>query len=113
MPARREVIRPEWDPVIVRLDKGPEGVQREGQYGVDYQYVVNSDSGIMWLPKSGRDALLACGAQAGDEVEICKSKRGAATVYFAQRVSEPHEAGVGGQRAGALSVYIAQTKAGR
>jgi hypothetical protein len=93
MAARREYIRPNFDPVIVTLDKGPDVcTQREGQDGVDYQYFVNSNSCIMYLPKAGRDALVQSGAKAGDSVEICMSKgRAGATVYFAQRVNDSHE----------------------
>lgn len=88
----REVIRPQFDePCRVRLDKGPEGIQREGKYGIDFEYVVNDDSAIMWLPKEGRDALLASGIQPGDEVQLVKSKRGKTLLFSAERISDAKE----------------------
>jgi hypothetical protein len=95
MAARREVIRPDFDPVIIRLDKDATVyTQREGQQGVDYQFIINADQGIMWLNKAGRDALVNTGAKAGDSVEICKARRGNATLFFAQRVNDTHESGM-------------------
>jgi hypothetical protein len=92
MAARREYIRPDFDPIVVTLDKGPEVcIQREGNKGVDYEYFVNNNSGIMYLPKAGRDALMQTGAQAGDSVEICKARRGNATLYFVHLVKDTHE----------------------
>lgn len=92
MPGRREVIRPDYDPVLITLDKNPDQcTQREGQYGVDYQFIVNSDSGIMWLPKAGRDALIQSGARAGDQVELCKSQRGRVVSYVATVVNDARE----------------------
>ncbi len=89
---RREVIRPDYDPVIITLDRNPDQcTQREGQYGVDYQYIVNNDRGIMWAPKALRDALIQSGARAGDSVEICKSQRGRAVSYVATLVSDARE----------------------
>lgn len=89
---QREVIKPKIDvPVIVCLDQGPEGQQKQGQYGIDYQYTVNHDTGVMWLPRSGRDAILKSGAQAGDTVEIIKVKRGANTHFVATLVGDRHE----------------------
>jgi hypothetical protein len=89
---KREVIRPDFDPIVITLDKNPDQcTQREGQYGVDYQYIVNSDSGIMWLPKAGRDALINSGARAGDQVELCKSQRGRVVNYVATLVSDARE----------------------
>lgn len=89
---QRDVIKPQPDiPVIVRLDKGPEGQEREGRYGVDYQYTVNHDQGVMWLPREARDQLVRCGAQAGDEVQIVKSLRGRQAFWSVQVVPDSNE----------------------
>lgn len=88
----REIIRFDGEPVLVHLDKSPQAaIQREGQYGVDWQYIVNHDCGIMWLPEEGRDALLSSGAQAGDEVAIKRSRRGREWVWEIERVSDASE----------------------
>lgn len=88
----REVIKPQPDiPIVVRLDKGPEGLEREGRYGVDYQYTVNGDRGVMWLPREARDQLVRCGAQAGDDVQIVKSMRGRAAVWSVQVVPDSND----------------------
>ena len=48
MALRREKITPDIDPIIPTLDcDDPEGIQRKGQYGIDYRYVVNKSAGIM------------------------------------------------------------------
>jgi hypothetical protein len=73
---QREVLRPEIGrPLIVKLDYS-DPVQREGQYGVDYQYTVNDNAGIMWLPKEAKEAIERAGARAGDEIAITKGKQG-------------------------------------
>jgi hypothetical protein len=82
---QRQIIKPQLDvPVTVKLDKGPEGIERDGKYGIDWQYTVNDDSGVMWLPRDGRDALLRAGAQAGDEVQILKATLAGKTTFTAQ-----------------------------
>jgi len=89
---QREVIKPQADvPVVVKLDKGPEGQEREGRYGIDYQYTVNGDRGVMWLPKEARDHLVRCGAQAGDEVQIVKSLRGRIAQWSVQVMPDSNE----------------------
>ncbi len=89
---QREVIKPQADvPVTVRLDQGPEGQEREGRYGIDYQYTVNNDRGVMWLPKEARDQLVRCGAQAGDEIQIVKSLRGRIAQWAVQVVPDSNE----------------------
>jgi len=90
---QREVVKLSTDiPVTVLLDRGPEGFEREGKFGVDYQYTVNRDAGIMWLPRQARDAVIRSGAQAGDEVEILKQQHGNATTYRVRRLSDAAEA---------------------
>jgi hypothetical protein len=81
----REIVKPILDqPIIVRLDHGPLGTEKRTDKGTDFQYVINHDEGIMWLPPDGRDALLKCMARAGDTVEILKTKRGAKAFFAAQ-----------------------------
>lgn len=70
----RQTLRPQNNvPLIVRLDKGPEGKQTAKG---DYQYTINDDQAIMWIPAEARTAILRSHAQAGDEIEILKSARG-------------------------------------
>lgn len=68
---RREVIRFDAEPVKVKLDRSPHsGIECHGQYGVDWRYSVNGGKGLMYLPTEGRQALIECGAVAGEEVAI-------------------------------------------
>ena len=85
----REIIRPNYgEPVIVQLACPPEGTQREGQYGIDYQYELNDDQAITWLPAQAREAILASGAAEGDEIAITKARRGRQTVWTIERVED-------------------------
>jgi hypothetical protein len=86
----REVIRFSEEPVLVKLDVA-DGIQVEGQYGVDWQYRVNDSTGVIYLPKEGRDVLKQSGAQAGDCVAIRKYKRGRMWVWDIERVSDAAE----------------------
>ena len=89
----REIIRPNYgEPCIVQLACDPEGTQREGSYGIDFQYELNQDSAITWLPKEARDAIVASGAKPGDEIAITKAKRGRQTVWTVERTADetPH-----------------------
>jgi hypothetical protein len=71
MPTRREVIRFDAEPIKVRLDKGPHaGIECHGEYGIDWRYSINYGKAVIYLPTEGRDALVQCGAEAGDEVAI-------------------------------------------
>jgi len=82
----REIIRPNYgEPCIVQLACDPEGTQREGSYGIDFQYELNHDIAITWLPKEARDAIVASGAKPGDEIAITKAKRGRQTVWTVER----------------------------
>jgi hypothetical protein len=56
-------------PVTVKLDRGPEGKLHTSG---DYQYVVNDNAGIMFLPPAARVHLQRTHAAAGDEVAITK-----------------------------------------
>jgi hypothetical protein len=94
---QRQVIKLEYDvPVLVKLDRGPEGREHTGQYGINWQYTLNDDAAVMFLPKEGRDAILASGAHAGDTIELLKMQRNKQTLYQAQVVvsdaAEPPEA---------------------
>ena len=88
---QREIIHPQTatdQPLIVLLDRGPEGIQREGKFGIDFQYTLNEDSAVMWAKKELRDAIVASGAQAGEEIAIQAIKRGTRTSWQVQRVEE-------------------------
>jgi hypothetical protein len=83
--AQREVIRPDVDGIKIRLDKNPDQyTQCERKNGVDYQYICNNNAAIMWIPKSGRDALMQTGARAGDLVEIWQTDEGEYCASLAQ-----------------------------
>jgi hypothetical protein len=70
----RQVLKPQNDvPLVVKLDKGPEGKPTAKN---DFQYTVNDDQAVMWLPAEARTAIFRSHAQAGDEIEILKSARG-------------------------------------
>jgi len=75
-------------PLIMRLDLGPEGREVEGKKGLEFQYFVNNDEAVIWLPRAARDALKACGAQPGDRVQLCKSLHGNEPQYSAQVLGE-------------------------
>jgi hypothetical protein len=66
-------------PVDVRLDYGPEGKLHE-KTG-DYQYTVNGNSCVMFLPDVARNQLLRTHAAKGDLVRICKSVAGRSTTW--------------------------------
>lgn len=88
---QREIIRPQVDvPVIVKLGQGPEGKEREGpKGGIDYQYIVNDDAAVMWLPREARDLIVKSGAQAGDLIQIVKTLHGRQAVYSIQVLPPP------------------------
>ncbi len=88
----RQVIKPQFDqPVVVKLDFGAEGMQRDGKYGVEYQYTLNDNTAVMWLPSQGRDALVRTQAQQGDYVQLSKTKRGQQNYWTAQVVPDALE----------------------
>lgn len=86
---QREILKPQLNiPLLVKLDFGPEGIERDGKYGKQYQYTVNDDAGVMWLDPAARQAILSSGAQAGDEIAITKRAKGA---WQVERVSDAAE----------------------
>ena len=85
----REIIRPPFGELcLLQLACPPEGTQREGQYGVDYEYILNNDQAITWLPKDARDAIVQSGAQEGDEISLQKIKRGRQTIWTVERIAD-------------------------
>ena len=88
----RQIIKPQYDqPIVVKLDFGADGIQRDGKYGVEYQYTLNDNSAVMWLPQQGRDALLRTQAQAGDYVQLAKQRRGQGSYWTAQVMPDAAE----------------------
>lgn len=86
---QREILRPQVNiPLVLKLDFGPEGSEREGKFGPQWMYTVNDDQAILFLPVEGRSAILASGAEAGDEIALCKRAKGR---WEAQRVSDAAE----------------------
>lgn len=80
-------LRPQIDvPLVMRLDRGPDGKEVPSLRGdgVQYQYTVNDDSGIIWLPPEARTALIRTGARAGDHVQLVKSLRGRNATWNAE-----------------------------
>lgn len=89
---QRQIIRLQLDvPIVVKLDSKPEGREKDGKYGVDYEYFVNDDRGVLYLPRDARDQLVRCGAQPGDDVQIVKSMRGRASVFSVQVLPDAQE----------------------
>jgi hypothetical protein len=76
-------------PVDVRLDYGPEGKLHE-KTG-DYQYTVNGNSCVMFLPDTARNQLLRTHAAKGDLVRICKSVAGRSTTWNVEVLSDAAE----------------------
>lgn len=85
----RELLRPQFDtPLIVSLDFGSDGIEKEGKHGVDYMYTCNNDDAIMFLPPDARNALRIAGVQPGEEIALIKRKAGKQTLWEIQRVEE-------------------------
>lgn len=84
---QREIIRPRVNvPILVKL--GPDGIDVDGQYGPQVRYYVNDDQGALYVDPPARDAILATGAQGGDEIAICKRSK---TRWDVQRVADAAE----------------------
>jgi hypothetical protein len=84
---QRNIVKFEIDvPQVVRLDfsEGKEIPTKSG--GKQWQYTLNRDQGIMWLPLAGKQAIERSGARAGDEVRILKTYLNQRTVFTAQIV---------------------------
>lgn len=72
----RQIIRPELNvPVLFTLDFD-EPLQTEGMYGPEWQYKVNADAAIIWLPEAAKIAIDQTGARRGDTVSLTKGKNG-------------------------------------
>jgi hypothetical protein len=86
----RQILKPQVDvPLVVLLDKGPEGKETTSQRGdLQYQYTVNNDACVMWLPPEARAAILRTGAQAGDQLQIVKSLRGNNAIWSVQVLAD-------------------------
>jgi hypothetical protein len=89
----RQILKPQVDvPLVILLDKGPDGKETTNQQGkTEYQYTVNDDSCVMWLPPEARAQLLRTGAQAGDTVQLVKSLRGKNAFWNAQVLPDSAE----------------------
>src|SRR5690348_7691458 len=84
---QREIVKFSADAAqTVRLDfsEGKEVLTKAGSK--QWQYTVNRDNSIMWLPLAGKQAIERSGARAGDEVRICKSFLNQETIWTAQVV---------------------------
>lgn len=105
----REIIRPSYgEPCIVQLACAPEGVQREGNYGIDFQYVLNGDRAVTWLPKEAQQAIVRSGAQEGDEICLRKTKHGSKTFWEAEKIEEEAPAPTNATRAMRQQEALAQ-----
>lgn len=86
---QREILKPQVNiPLLLKLDFGPEGSERDGNYGKQWMYTVNDDQAILFLPLEAREAILASGAQAGDEIGLCKRAKGK---WEVQRIGDAAE----------------------
>lgn len=62
-------------PELVKLDFGPDGIEREGRTGPQYMYTCDDDRRIMFVDPPVRELILETGAQEGDSVRITKGAR--------------------------------------
>jgi hypothetical protein len=86
---QREIVKFDVGaPQIVRLDfsEGKEVTSKSG--AAQWQYTLDRDQRIMWLPLAGRQAIERSGARAGDEVRIVKSFLNRETVWTAQVIAD-------------------------
>jgi len=87
----REVITPiVGQRTFVRLDYD-EPKERQGRYGLEYQYTLNNNTAIMWLDGKAKEAIERTGARAGDEISILKGKQGRANTWQIELVSDATE----------------------
>jgi hypothetical protein len=88
----RQILKAQVDvPLCVLLDKGPEGKETTSRGETQYQYTLNNDSCVMWLPPEARTAIMRTGAQAGDEIQIVKSLRGRNAIWNVQVLADARE----------------------
>lgn len=88
----RQILKPQVDvPLVVRLDKGPEGKETTSRGELQYQYTLNHDECVMWLPPEARTAILRTQAQVGDEIQIVKSLRGRNAIWNVQVLADAAE----------------------
>jgi|SRR5579884_652170 len=87
---QREIIRPNFErPVIVQLDHGADkALQREGQFGIDFEYTLNGNKSITWLPQEAHAQIQRMQLAAGEEIALQKIKRGRTTQWLIERVEE-------------------------
>lgn len=83
----REIIRPEYNqPCVFKLGHPPAIV--EGIRGHQWRYFVNNDEAMLYLDAPAKEAIDACGAKAGDEVALTKTRQGRSTVWSADLVED-------------------------
>ena len=71
---QRDIVKFDMDvPKTVRLDFAEGKEVKTNSGATQWQYTLNNDQAIMWLPLAGRQALKRCGAQTGDNVSILKT----------------------------------------
>lgn len=90
---RQKLTLPDDGPLVVKLDFGPEGVEYPSKFGkgLEYMYTVNDDAGVLFLKPDARNAIISSGAQAGDEIAICKRHSGNRLIYDVRLVPDSQE----------------------
>jgi len=89
----REIITPEINkPVLFTLDWNSPLESPDKNGNPQWQYKVNGDAGIMWLPEAGKLAIEATGAKKGDTVSLSKSKNGNKNIWEAKLASSDRPA---------------------
>ena len=62
-------------PVTFKLNGRPPQPKTGFQGGTEWQYIVNDDTAIMWLPVEAHQAIQATGARNGDSITLTKPAR--------------------------------------
>ncbi len=84
---QREILRfSAGEPVTFKLN-GRAPSQKEGRDGMQWQYIVNDDSAITWLPLDAHQAIQRLEARNGDLISLTKP-RGQHGQWIARRVDE-------------------------
>ena len=87
---QREIVKLSVDATqVVRLDFSDGKEVTSAKTGkTQWQYTLDHDSRIMWLPLAGKQAIERSGAQAGDQVRLLKTFMGQKTVFTAQVIDQ-------------------------
>lgn len=84
MNGERQIIRPEVGvPVMVTLDFD-EPLETESQFGPQWRYQVNGNTGLLYLPEAAKLAIERAGAAKGNTISLTKTKSGNRNLWKAE-----------------------------